>query len=295
MRRAFGLVFLVACTSAEPQTTQGPCAVGQSCIARAPDGWEGPLFLYDGKPEDAPACPASMPELREDTRRGFRSTPHTCPPCACSPASGGTCQIKFNGHSVMDCSDVTTGTNVSTTACTPFAGGATYLRFSTAYGGGACVPSIPSPVLPPITNDVLTRACGTSTAPPACREDRVCVADPEQPFFSKPCIRRAGNLACPGLPYTVRTASFASISDTRACKPCACGAATCAGGVTLYDGAGCTGASTSVAAPSACRAKGAALGFRFASADAVGTCAPSGGGPEGTVDGAEMVTYCCIP
>jgi hypothetical protein len=134
-----------------------------------------------------------------------------------------------------------------------------------------------------------------------------CLPTPPSGYGASACVYRAGDVACPTTSsFTLKTLIYESVSDTRGCTTCACGAptgATCTGIVDIYSynvfGLCNTALFASVAADGACHvlASSPSLPFDFAVRTALpasgGACAESGGAPNGTATPIQPVTVCC--
>src|SRR5690606_34037805 len=67
---------------------EDPDCADHRCLAPAPDGWSGPLWLYDGDPAAAPDCAAVFLDAGTD----LVPEDAQCSACACpDPVQGAAC------------------------------------------------------------------------------------------------------------------------------------------------------------------------------------------------------------
>lgn len=279
-------------------------SAGHSCVADAPDGWNGPLFVYDGDESQVPDCPAAMNVARVDAHRGFRGEngTDTCSACSCRPANGATCTPQVNSGAT-DCSSLPNTSTPDAMSCTLIGPNVGYTITFTSTGG-ACPPSGGVPQLAPINWDSKVRACGADgLLRTGCADGQICSPDPPYPFKGKLCVMKKGDVDCPAAPSPYGTKTLSNgLDDSRDCTKCACDPPTniqCQGQAVLYKGGGnCLGGIPSfVTAPTtSCQSNGNAnSGLRVANSFSTGgSCTPTGDAtPTGTVAAGDPVTICC--
>ncbi len=286
--------------SVEAAPAVGCPAPAHSCIPGAPDGWSGPLVVYDGPENDVPTCPSSMALARIDAHAGFSAPPtHACSACSCANGSGATCTAQLESYKDSDCTG-TSSTDELVTTCKALTGAG--FKVGVTIKGGSCSPigGIPTRPTPSWTSAV--RACSApSLLRTGCSDGMVCTPDAPTPFKTRHCISQAGDVACPGSVYTEKTLAVSALDDTRACTKCTCGspANSCTGSVQIYANSTCSGSPQSVTIPRpTCTTPPPAAGsasVRLVTAFAGAlTCPPSGGGaPTGGVAPSGFATICC--
>jgi hypothetical protein len=296
-----------------------------------PAGWSGYVTLYDGLPAGSPACPSTFPTDDYHGNATLNAPDATCTTCTCAAPVGESCV-----PGPVTVADVTCGaTPVCTTAlAAPAAGactGADVLPGSATCGAGAgpsCVAgsgacnvsvSSPAPTVTPGTCQgsggaatvtapswgTLGRACaGPTTVGTGCSGGAVCAPRAGPPFASGLCIEHAGDMACPAGDFSAKHLFYATVSDTRGCAACACGASsggTCSASISIYSSPTpntCTGGLITLQAGSCTNLVGnPTVGSRKATITAPqgGSCAPSGGQPVGAATPGTPTTFCCVP
>jgi hypothetical protein len=290
------------------------CDDGFACTPPAPDGWSGPLEVYDGPtapttcgPDfegpvfvggSAPVANPAMCECTCDLPVGVTCGPVTVPfyPGSTCPA-GGDCVEKAFTPSVCTRVDLTADCTAATTSMV--------LPVSLATGGG-CTP-VPTKVVPPPAWSVAVSACisglGNSQASD-CTGGDICTRLPSPPYADI-CIAQAGIVAaCPAGRYTDRRVYTAAFDDTRDCAACTCGAvsgATCTSELDVFSSAGaaptCPGAAQVIyPAPTSCSFIQKTGDFRLQATVAdIGSCSASPPAPIGALTGAQPTTFCCLP
>jgi hypothetical protein len=175
--------------------------------------------------------------------------------------------------------------------------------------GTGCTPSTVTVTRPPPWGERDFVCAGGATAG-ACGQGKVCVAKPVTGATS--CIRKAGATACPGDPWTAAVSLYPdAFVDGRGCSACGCTPTGigCSADVTVY---GCSATCTATApcpAPAAqaigaCADLSAVVGppnttnwtAKVTSGPTVtGTCAKTGGSPNGQVQRGTPDLVCCVP
>lgn len=282
---------------------------GLTCVPAAPSGWAGPFALYSGSVSDAPACAAGLTSVLTANDALAPPAPASCSACACANATGFTCGgITVTGNNgACNC---TTGNSSSfaLNTCYQVSYGsflcdsynADWLRIAPKpAAGGGCTPVAAKPTVtkPPVSWGTAAVGCQLSVASQVdCPSGDVCVATSSPPFSPGLCVMKAGDLpACPGFPYTQRSVFYRSVSDSRDCAACGCGAppaTTCPTKVKSAAQGDCSD-QPYVDAP-ACVDWAS---FHNVSATATQPtdvkCPPTGGTAIGTATAADPVTVCC--
>lgn len=298
------------------------CGPLYACAAPVPDGWGGPVVVYEG-PEPAPDCSASpgFPVLVGEASSGLVAPPAVCPACSCAPS----CNVSL--HFWMGLCDGPYCGGCTAPYPTPLDGAGTCLDIKLPPGAGdglpqsvtmesaptllGCAPKTAgSPSLPPAQITSTVRLCGGALAGKGCGAG-ACVPKPSAAFGSPSCVVKAGDQACPAGGYSKKSVYFSDtpseLVDTRACAECACGGkgGTCGGTVTVYSHPGCTGVETTLTKPSQCGLfepyvvpgkspwNPVHFSVKYVAAPKGGSCSASGGGPTGTVTASKLLTVCC--
>jgi hypothetical protein len=129
---------------------------------------------------------------------------------------------------------------------------------------------------------------------------------PAAPFEPRFCIQQAGAIASCPAPFSdgPRVYYVGPTTDSRTCSACACGAA---GGAQCglpippgfrYLDLACSTPTSPFAVPTICAAYTGIVPLKLVGGPtltAAGTCAPTGGKPEGTVTPTAATTFCCTP
>jgi hypothetical protein len=288
--------------SVTPDPPVGCPAAGRSCVPEAPSGWAGPVLLYDGPVEVAPACPSSLAIARVEGNSALVApAPHTCTACTCAAGGGATCTVKMERYASVACNNDIDIIDVAKGACTSLSGTAS-IKVSTVSTGGTCPAAGGVVSRAPLVWGSFNRVCGApELLRTGCPSGSVCTPDSPNPFRSKHCIHRPEDVACPDGVYTQKTLVVAAIDDTRACSPCTCGPAqnNCAGSAQQFSGTLCFGTQqqSSLEALEPCTTT-QGVTFRLQDVTSVSpTCLPNsdGGAPIGSVTPSRSETVCCAP
>jgi hypothetical protein len=158
-----------------------------------------------------------------------------------------------------------------------------------------CTPSVEETV-PPLGPMGGTSLCMPESLGEACGGPRSsCLASAE--LNTTYCISREGDHSCPAnSAYDHRTVIYGNFDDTRTCGACECGEPdiTCTGVIRPHADA-CTGSSFSFLLNECEPSIGQDLynSALYTPSEASGSCAPSGGAPEGGVAPTQPTTLCC--
>jgi len=287
---------------------EDPDCSGFSCVPAPPAGWVGVAWL------EASSAPAACPPGLGDQLDLFDPADLVAPAASCSCACGVAAGVACGTHMRCDPSAAqcaaTGNMNGQSTSCGSNIPNVTFPAYCRADPpgafGGACAPTAAG-AAPQWSWAMAARACGTQLGGTCSDSASVCV--PELAGAIGPCIRRAGDLACPA-PYGKKTLYYdgQTVTDDRACNGsgCACGApigSTCDCGpqgcaVDLYGDAACGATQASVPTTAACGlVQSKPTAAKLVGVSTVpGACPPSGAAqPTGTVTPTAPVTVCCVP
>jgi hypothetical protein len=270
-------------------------AQGYSCTAGAPDGWNGPIAVFEDSGGDgvAPGCPASYPHLDFMGGSSPEGAPATCEPCICQPPQPTCVATPFEAFSSKNCKGSMSTFDTPDGVCVVL-GSPTSLRpGAAAQGSLACSVMGGKATVPPITWTSIAVACSSSSLGGGC-ETGVCTRRPEAPFGTQLCIWRSGDETCPSTYPHKRTP--VEVTDDRGCSMCDCAttnAPTCTVTTTLYSDSGCQTPLVDNPAPGVCASY---LPVQSVIVNAVSSgsasCSASGGNPTGDVHKSET-TFCC--
>jgi hypothetical protein len=272
-----------------------------ACVEPAPMNWIGPVVLAAGG--SAANCPADWPT---ETERGLAGTltapPASCTACSCGGPQGlGCTRPSVTLYNSPSCSGVSVNHNFNSNSCETVSGSlAVTARGSAPQVTGQCPPSGGVETVPPASFDETAVLCGGSfTGGDSCAITSLCVPLPPPPFESKICVYRNANVPCPA-PYTELVNDyFETISDSRGCTSCSCGApqAGCSGTSRLYSDSSCNALVESVPNNNSCEATTATASVRYFpnAISGNGACSDSGGDPTGSAAGSGNVRVCCLP
>jgi hypothetical protein len=302
------------------------CSPVTTCVPSVPFGWSGFAALFEGVPAQEPSCPGTFPSPNPYVGHHTASAGSaTCTACACAAATGQACNPPLEltvGN--MTCGNVS---NVKGTLTQPAGwNGACYSSNGFSGGkvdclGGPCNVSITSPAptvtggscaanggqatLPPLSWAILGKACGDSPVGGGCGGGNICQPKPPLPFLPGLCIYKPGDQSCPAGPFAQKHVFYEAASDTRGCAACSCGApvgGSCTISMSIYSDPfqnTCNSIVTTFNAGDCANLNGnpAVYGRKamVTQQPAGGTCAPSGGQPNGTVTPTEPTTFCCAP
>lgn len=272
-----------------------PACDGQ-CAPEVPQGWQGPVVVYDGA-DAAPPCPGEYPQVvHADQRAGLDEGAAVCD-CDCDGVVGASCgaaTLREEGNLclafVMDPDTYVLQPGACTLVNAP-ANDYSLTPPALQTAGASCAPQATEAIDEP-TWDRHVRSCGTA-AGDAC-DGGTCF--PGVPAEHSMCIWVEGEAACPAGPWSQTLVSYADAIDGRDCTACTCGAPTgsCGGDAYLTNN-GCAGNAVlvDIMPANGCGDVGSAThGMWVPEVDA--SCAPSGGTLTGEVAVGGAVTYCCL-
>jgi hypothetical protein len=297
----------------EPDTSDGAvvnydgssCGEGGVCIPTAPEGWTGPVTLFDG-PTDAapPSCPSGVLSIYSGNA-DVSGAAATCSSCSCGAATGESCttpQIQpYNSAACV----LPIGSPVPLGTCAKWGGNDadSFTITASTTTGGTCAPSggtatnVPAP-----TWARQALACEAATAAGACSTGSACLAAPPTSFAEGTyCIVQTGDVACPATVFTDKRTYYGSVDDQRGCTMCTCAAptgGTCKATARLYDDTACQAVDISnIPVPSSCMPADMDDSAELTApptVDTAGSCEVSGGGaPSGSPMPATPTTLCC--
>ena len=280
------------------QIVQLPTGKSCACLDAPPPDWRGPAALASG----AGVAPPCGGDYATDVLQAFAEPDAPAAQCGCTcAASGVTCPSTFplNVYGSSTCGGTKCATvTMSVGTCVDLL--ATNCNVSNGVGPapapqGTCTPQ-PTSTIPKRGWKQATRAC-LLPAPPrqeTCEAGELCVPLPTVPLEARPCIFRAGDLACPAGLYSVRRVVYGDATDDRACSTCTCGSAT--GTCTAVIRPDCGNNLTPVNVTT-CGAINDPSKIMLVSAPlpSAVTCPASGGSPTGAVTPTSPTTLCCVP
>ncbi len=290
----------------------GPvCAdVTHTCVPEPPVGWTGPVAFFEGPfAGGTPTCIGAYDDsvgiFNGDIDQGMQSCD-----CACNDATGIVCPntaaTMCMGSSMSVCTSICNSPQDSFNllACELRSGVAQYVAISgpEPTGMGTCQPD-PNHTLVQASFGTKARGCGgAEVSATGCGPDELCAPRRGEDFQSL-CVVQSGDVACPDEFWTEAHVLHESMTDTRACGACGCGAADSAcGGAVNFTYNGCDQLNTVAVASvgvNSCANLGVGVGDQVDYAqyyqDPGGTCPPEGGAPSGTLAVDGTITFCCAP
>lgn len=220
-------------TEPDPDACIADCGTckGQ-CVARTPEGFDGPALLWVGRTVDEPQCPDSAPVT---VYKGYHDLddPIVCSPCLCSEPTcalpeglrmAASARCEGAGIPMHGMQDVLNGDCVVPDQALANDDKALLLgspRFM------PCTPSVEPPPVPLISFSRWYRsgkACAGVTREDACSSpSKTCVPAERMEDFSH-CIMHVGEgeAICPQ-EYPVQVVLYDDVRDERYCTPCECG------------------------------------------------------------------------
>jgi hypothetical protein len=284
------------------------CKAGYTCTPNPPNGWSGPVVLFDGAGNATPpACASPYGGAAIDGHWGMSAPSPQCG-CTCGPSQGEGCgSTNVSLYSNAFCTNqyfcfnlaITSSCTNAPSTCVASNGGGYMDAPTFSSSGGSCPPQ-PTKVVPQVLWGHTDRACGYSgpNDPGGCAAQSACVARPPQGFGSTLCVYASGDLACPS-EYPTKNTYYKGLSDTRDCSQCSCvgpSGGTCNGSVTVYNSTSCSGGTSSVPLGSTC-AWTAIKPLSFAGTFQLlpGSCSAQGGQPQGAAAETDPTTVCCAP
>jgi hypothetical protein len=214
-----------AVSAPDVQIVQLPGGGSCACVDAPPPDWQGPAAVATGA-GTAPSCSGSYTAEVLQAFADPDAPPAQCG-CTCKPAAtcASTFPVNIYGSDACGGSKCDTVT-VSVGACVNVQANCTFAKGVGPAPGpqGTCTPQ-PTSTIPKAGWKHATRAC-LAPAPPrqeTCGAGELCVPLPAAPLEPRPCIFRAGDLACPAGLYSVKRVVYGDAKDDRACSTCTCG------------------------------------------------------------------------
>lgn len=269
-----------------------------ACVPLAPEGWTGPVALYDGPTASAPSCGGAFPMAAYEGHDDLVPEPASCTACACA-APVASCELAPLELHAEGCPGA--GTALAQPApktCTAIDGPAqAYAADAPKPAPGAsCEASGGELAVGPPQWEKTGRTCGGATSAAGCAAGEVCAPKPAAPFAAGLCIYKAGLHACPAT-YPEQHVFVDDVIDTRGCTPCSCappGSVSCAATSTVFEKANCVGKKVSVPNDGTCVKGLSGKSFDVTVTVTAGPCQPLGGDPFGSiVESANVTTVCC--
>jgi len=258
------------------------------CAPPAPAGWSGPVEVAAGSQPST--CGSAYQGTSWTTFDGLVADAATCG-CSCGAPAGFTCSVEVTPISSQPgCAD-TLGPPVAFVSGQCDVGGYNNVSAPTlTLGGASCAPN-GSAAVPPTSWSGEARACAPTQAPGLCSQG-VCMPALDPTFML--CIEQAGDQTCPS-DYPNKRTEYTSVSDTRGCSACTCGAPTgitCGGRWYWFTDSNCQAANpASASLPATCT--GINKSAEYQAAPTGGSCGASASSPTGSAQGAGAQTFCC--
>lgn len=283
-----------------PETTH-------ACLPAVPSGWTGPLAVHTGAAAELPpSCQGGYTQPLFDLNGDLQAPPVTCD-CECGDPVGTTCQpITMDRYANVSCSATPTGTQIGGSfaerQCKMVADYTMVFTgtFHKMSDGGVSTPGacteMPTEIIPMASWSSALRGCGTTTPDAGgCGMDETCA--PVVPdAFADTCIAQTGDVQCPVSPYSERAVYYGDFADTRSCSECTCGTptGTCGGTVDFRNGE-CDGPAFEQVGLGDCSGNlsGNYLFATYVPSD--GACAASNSVVQGSAQGTQPATFCCLP
>jgi hypothetical protein len=266
---------------------QGMCADGNYQVPTVPDGWQGPVMVWQqNSDETAPPCPTQGLQL--DVFNGIDGGDVDCN-CDCSDPNVSNCNAALTSYGLSN-SCGSSGTLVATlvpNTCTAVTlNGTDYLSWE---GRPACAPITNNTIPTPYWGGVI-RACSLPTTD---NMGTTC-ANPEDPFDNRMCVVHDGYQECPaGYPELAKV--WDSFTDGRSCTDCSCGTTgtVCKGGVSFYGDTSCSAQAQLVLPGNGCEIAGGVAARYGAALDQNAACPPATTTPTGEIDLHNERVICC--
>ena len=290
--------------SLDPDAT-APTGCPLGCLPPAPAGWTGPSAVYDGPPGTKPAaCPSSnCAQLEVEAHQGMTATAAVCD-CGTATVKDAFCSAGVETWSGSGCSGtaIFQGTAKSNGGClTSSDGASSTLKVTTpTLNRGKCEYPNPTETLQAPTFAKADVACGLPQLG-VCEGRSDCTAAPlpEAPF-TRVCIHKEGEVACPSADYAHRFVAYKKLVDERGCA--ACEGTPTGGTCGTKWGRGTNVLSCDVAiAPTTYDANAcitnpgnnALIDIRAMAPTSISCNLTAGGAPTGQAASEEPVTFCC--
>ena len=207
-----------------PDVPLVPCP-GPECVAHAPLGWQGPVWLWSGAEADAPPCPEEVSSLAYEGHADLRVS-GGCDACTCTtPECGFPEGVRISAVGpdyVGELVDILVPPNWDG-SCFSFPPVedpiSVFFRRSTR---SDCVPLV-SQVEKHVdfSWDTFARACTSTTVPEPCSgAPEVCAAPPPKGFAQ--CLFREGEPSTCPVDYPELCRFHGGVDDQSSCTPCRC-------------------------------------------------------------------------
>jgi hypothetical protein len=281
--------------------------------------WDSPSWLWIGPEDQAPECPLGSVTISYEGHADLVA-PSLCEACTCEPPTGSCALPEALTASTAVCGtpgattsfDAPASWNGSCDSTTQTPSGAAHSLtidpIAMTENGCAVGPPVAAKIVS-LHWDTYARACDVHWT--LGRPDRsICLpADPPPSGFAL-CILQNGEHACPASLdniFTERHVFYQGVQDSRECSACTCGAPTgsaCTAAISIYKGAGCSGAtfaqipiSSSSETCTDIQLPGQPLGSKSAGPTTYlpGICPAMGGEGSGIAIPTEPATVCCRP
>lgn len=233
-------------------STADSCQPGQACFSLVPEGWLGPVALWQAATasvEDIPDCPEGY-DTPSDVHAGLRAPDASCD-CTCS-STVQQCQGPLDVfiHNDLGCQNrCATPAADSCASFTTCSSAATSILALSKPPAGSCIAQVDKTTVAPEWR-VTARLCELASAGNgACESnDEACVPLPAAPFSSQVCVYRVvleGEPipTCPAAYPRGPQALYSSFSDDRECGACTCEGPTggsCGGKIFISDADDCS-------------------------------------------------------
>lgn len=293
-------------TTDQGQTTSGgnrSCGPDAVCVPASIQEWEGPAVVVEGTgTRSAPSCPPGFQAIDREDFFGLDAPDAECS-CDCGIPSDVSCTgFTLSYHNLSDSNCETPVGTFAIDGTPPFSCNndisiTTRQIWSLNAGtlSASCDP-VSSSNIPPTSWNGRTSVCAGLLEP--CAEG-ICAPTTTD---ERTCLWKSGDTACPaGSPYSTRLVRYASLTDSRNCTECSCGASgDCLANLSLNSQFGCTTGFGLTPRPLEtpgvvnCRAyDGPIANARMDSATPDASCTPSGGTSSGRAAPAIPTTFCC--
>jgi hypothetical protein len=289
------------------------CNAGFTCTPPPPDGWVGPVALWQGTAAPSPTVCSDngFQQVAATLFAGVIAAPAMCAGCVCdSPVDVSCPEARISFSASATCAAPLTGLTIPSNLCHAFLLpiDARSVRWeSVAAQGGFCSPSTNGEsTLPPLRWSRHAAACFNSTPGGGCSTG-TCQPRPTAPLGSRTCIAQVGEFTCPSQ-YPQRSLYYFGVQDNRGCTECSCATptgASCSGQLLVTSDSVCSAERTTIRTIGTCATVGPdptppappipqsrSAVYRETGASG-GTCRSSGGSATGSAEDASPVTFCC--
>lgn len=279
-------------TSTEPSSASSESGPGvcETCVATAPEGWQGPLVLGVG--ETAPSCASPYTAVVFQLAEEISGEDASCG-CECGDpeVDCDSLQVQY-GSACAGPFDIESFGGADVCHNTAPQGPSIGAFFAPVSGTEVCPPSLVRSIPEPTLTEMVL--CGGALTQDTCGTDELCAGTIPEGFGASLCVAQEGEHECPAAYPTARTA-FGDVDDSRDCTACSCSAGgnfDCSATLELFSEADCEGMQTDgMSGSESCFDTPTSL--RFAEPTVTGDCTPASVEAVGTVVGEEPVTICC--